>query len=78
MRSPARLLAPLARVVAAAALVGCSATPTPDPQPTIPPGITAPPPTLDQHTDEVLGELGFTDAEVATLRASGVAGAAGS
>jgi hypothetical protein len=46
MKPPARLLAPLALVVAAAALVGCSATPTPDPQPTIPPGITAPPPTV--------------------------------
>lgn len=48
MKSPARLLAPMALVVAAAALVGCSGTPAPDgdPQPTIPPGITAPPPTV--------------------------------
>lgn len=48
MKSPARLLAPMALVVAAAALVGCSGAPAPDadPQPTIPPGITAPPPTV--------------------------------
>ncbi|MFA4840535.1 MAG: hypothetical protein WC580_02380 [Agrococcus sp.] len=48
MKSPARLLAPMAMLVAAAALVGCSGAPAPDadPQPTIPPGITAPPPTV--------------------------------
>ncbi len=46
MTSPARLLAPLALAIAASALVACSGgTPAPDPQPTIPPGITAPPPT---------------------------------
>lgn len=44
MRIPARALAPLAAAtVAAVALVGC--TPSPAPTPTIPPGITAPPPT---------------------------------
>lgn len=45
MRSSARALAPLAVAVVAAALVGCSTAPTPTPQPSIPPGITAPPPT---------------------------------
>ncbi len=45
MRSSARVLAPIALAVAVAALVACSATPAPVPQPTIPPGITAPPPT---------------------------------
>lgn len=46
MRSPARLLAPIALAIAASALVACSTgTPAPDPQPSIPPGITAPPPT---------------------------------
>ncbi|MCX7616500.1 CaiB/BaiF CoA-transferase family protein [Tepidiforma sp.] len=34
------------------------------------------PPLLDEHTDEVLAELGFDGAEVARLRAAGVAGAA--
>jgi hypothetical protein len=46
MRSSARALAPIALVAAVSALVACSATPAPDPQPTIPPGITAPPPTM--------------------------------
>jgi hypothetical protein len=42
MRPSARLLAPIALLVSALALVGCSGTPA---QPEIPPGITAPPPT---------------------------------
>ena len=29
-------------------------------------------PKLSEHTDEVLGELGFTEAEVARLKAEGV------
>lgn len=46
MTFPARLLAPIALAIAASALVACSGgTPAPDPQPSIPPGITAPPPT---------------------------------
>jgi formyl-CoA transferase len=40
-------------------------TPTRDP---------GPPPTLGQHTDAVLRELGYTDADVAALRARGVLG----
>ena len=40
-------------------------TPTRDP---------GPPPTLGQHTDEVLCELGYTDAEIAALRARRVLG----
>jgi len=36
--------------------------------------VTAPPPQLDEHTDEVLAEVGFTATEIAGLRASGVAG----
>ena len=31
-----------------------------------------PPPTLGQHTGEVLAELGLDEAELATLRAEGV------
>jgi len=34
--------------------------------------ITAPPPTLGQHTDEVLAEVGYTAADIAALRARGV------
>lgn len=49
MKSPARLLAPMV-LVAAVTLAGCSVAPAPapapEPQPTIPPGITAPPPTM--------------------------------
>ena len=40
-------------------------TPTRDP---------GPPPTLGQHTDEILRELGYTDAEIAALRARRVLG----
>lgn len=36
------------------------------------PPLYAPPPKLGQHTDEILGELGLSAAEVAQLRAGGV------
>jgi crotonobetainyl-CoA:carnitine CoA-transferase CaiB-like acyl-CoA transferase len=38
--------------------------------------VRSAPPLLDQHTDEVLRELGFTGDEVADLRGRGIAGAA--
>ena len=37
-----------------------------------PGGITQPPPTLGQHNDQVLGELGYSAAEIAGLRSSAV------
>ncbi len=40
-----------------------------------PTAASAPPPTLDEHTDSVLAELGFSGPEVEALRGSGVAGA---
>lgn len=55
----ARLLAPITVIVATAALVGCSAT-TPEPTsgPSIPPGITAPPPTAPATPEpEIASEL---------------------
>ena len=36
------------------------------------PRVTAPPPMFGQHTDEVLGELGYASADIAALRAKGV------
>jgi len=36
--------------------------------------VYGPPPLLDEHTDEVLAELGFTDDAVAELRRTGVVG----
>jgi crotonobetainyl-CoA:carnitine CoA-transferase CaiB-like acyl-CoA transferase len=41
------------------------------------PMADAPPPRLDQHTDEVLGEIGFTADEIETLRSDGVVGNGG-
>jgi crotonobetainyl-CoA:carnitine CoA-transferase CaiB-like acyl-CoA transferase len=39
---------------------------------TTPPEVSLPPPTLGQHTDEVLAELGYHPEEIAALRAEGV------
>lgn len=36
------------------------------------PRIDAPPPTPGQHNDEILGELGYSGAEINELRAAGV------
>ena len=39
------------------------------------PGIRTPPPTLGEHTDEILGSvLGMSEKEVQELRAKGVVG----
>ncbi len=38
------------------------------------PGLRRPPPTVGQHTDEVLGELGYDAEAVAELRRSGAIG----
>ena len=37
-----------------------------------PPRVQRDPPTLGQHTDEVLAELGYTEADITALRAEGV------
>lgn len=37
--------------------------------------VQAPPPLLDQHTDEMLATVGYSEAEIAALRASGAVGA---
>ena len=34
--------------------------------------VRRPPPTLGEHTDEVLGELGYTAADIAAMREAGV------
>jgi crotonobetainyl-CoA:carnitine CoA-transferase CaiB-like acyl-CoA transferase len=38
------------------------------------PGIDRPPPTLGEHTDEILGEVGYAPAEIETLRRDAVIG----
>jgi len=35
-------------------------------------GIDRPPPMLGEHTDEILGEAGYSDADIAAFRAEGV------
>lgn len=50
MQSRARASAVVALILAASALVACSSTPEPSPEPSIPPGITAPPPTTPATT----------------------------
>lgn len=37
-----------------------------------PPTVRAPSPDLGDHTSDVLGELGYTPAEIARLRADGM------
>lgn len=37
------------------------------------PGVRTPPPTLGEHTNEVLGDfLGFTESEIGALRKQGI------
>jgi crotonobetainyl-CoA:carnitine CoA-transferase CaiB-like acyl-CoA transferase len=36
------------------------------------PGIDRPPPTLGEHSDEILREAGYTPPEIESLRARGV------
>ncbi len=36
------------------------------------PGIDRPPPTLGEHTEEILAEVGYTSAEIERLRGGGV------
>jgi formyl-CoA transferase len=37
-----------------------------------PPGVTLPPPTLGEHTEEILGALGYDARRIGELKASGV------
>lgn len=58
MKPLARRAAPLSLLLAAVVLVGCTGTPDPDGESTIPPGITAPPPTVPaEPTPEVDSSL---------------------
>jgi succinate---hydroxymethylglutarate CoA-transferase len=36
------------------------------------PGVRSPPPTLGQHTDDILKDLGMTESDVKSLREEGV------
>ncbi|MCH1884086.1 hypothetical protein [Agrococcus sp. ARC_14] len=58
MQSRARARASVALILAASALVACSSAPDPTPEPSVPPGITAPPPTTPaEPTPEVSSSL---------------------
>ncbi len=35
------------------------------------PGTTRPPPGIGQHTDAILAEIGYSEAEIGALRAAG-------
>jgi alpha-methylacyl-CoA racemase len=62
-------------VIARGTVVDVDGVPQPAPAPRFsetPPELHRPPPTPGQHTDEVLADAGFTDAEVAALRATSV------
>jgi succinate---hydroxymethylglutarate CoA-transferase len=36
------------------------------------PGVRSPPPTLGQHTDEILNDLGLSETDISSLREEGV------
>lgn len=55
-RARARTSAAVALILSASALVACSTSPEPSPEPSVPPGITAPPPTTPP-APEVESEL---------------------
>lgn len=68
-RARARALTAAALTLVAAVLVACSSSPDPTPEPSLPPGITAPPPTAPaQPTPDVASSL---PAEIAGVDTSG-------